>query len=183
MKKIASAVLLSAAVAAPALAADEGFYIGAHVGQSSTDKLDLSTKTGTAFSILGGYQFMKYFAVEVEYNDFGSPTLGLSNRVGAGTSPKIDGYAAKAVGIYPFNDQWSIYAKLGYATTKMGGAAGTSKSDITYGIGGQYNFTPNWGINLNYDLYSVEGPVPLAAAGLNQKATTSVPSVGVVYKF
>lgn len=170
--KNAFAALLLSTVAVSAFAADQGFYIGANAGQSSTDTLNLSTKTGTSFSVIGGYQFMKYVAAEIQWNDFGSPTLS------TGTSAKIDGYSAKAVGIYPFNDQWSIFGKLGYAHTKMGGTVGSSKNDITYGIGGQYNITRNWGVNVNYDLYAVTGPLPLS-----QKATTSVPSVGVAYKF
>ena len=74
MKKIATAVLLSTIAVAPAFAADEGFYVGADVGQASTNTFDLSKKTDTAFSVLGGYQFMKYLAAEIQYNDFGSIT-------------------------------------------------------------------------------------------------------------
>ncbi len=170
MNKIIPAVLL-AAFASSAFAADEGFYIGANIGQSSTDKV-MSKKTATAYSLLAGYQFMKYVAAEIQWNDMGSPTLT------GGASAKIDGYSAKAVGIYPITSQWSIFGKLGYAHMKMGGIAATSKNDITYGIGGQYNITSNWGVNVNYDMYSVKGPAPLS-----QKATTSVPSIGVAYNF
>lgn len=172
MKKTIAAILLSTAFAGPALAADQGFYLGVNAGQSSTDTITLSTKTGTAYSIIGGYQFIKYLAAEVQWNDFGSPKLP------DGSSPKIDGYSAKVVGIYPFNNQWSIFAKLGYAQVKMGGYVGTSKSDVTYGAGVQYNFDSHWGANLNYDAYSVTGPLPLS-----QKATTGVASIGMAYKF
>ncbi len=182
MNKKIAVLLLSTAFSASAVAAEEGFYLGANLGQSSTDKLALSTKTGTSFSLIGGYQFMKYVAAEIEWNDMGSPTLALTNPAGGGSSAKIDGYSAKAVGIYPFNDMWSIFGKLGYAHMKMG-VVGTSKNDITYGIGGQYNFTTNWGVNLNYDMYSVDGPVAGGTVGMTQKATTSVASVGVQYKF
>lgn len=175
MKRIIAAFLLSAALAAPAFAADEGFYIGANVGQSSTDKYPFDTKTGTAFSVLGGYQFMKYVAAEVQYNNLGSP------KALDGTKIKIDGYSVAAVGIYPFNDQWSIFAKLGYASTKLGSPVDHSKSDPTWGIGAKFNIDRAWGVRVNYDQYKVE--TSDAASPPSEKATTSVPSIGVVYKF
>ena len=176
MKKIAIAVLLSTIVVAPAFAADEGFYVGADVGQASTNTFDLSKKTDTAFSVLGGYQFMKYLAAEIQYNDFGSITG--AGGVGAGSSIKISGYSGAAVGILPLNDQLSLLGKFGYASTKLGSPASTTKSDITYGIGGQFNIDPSWGVRLNYDMYKV-----VSAAPESRTATTSVVSAGVVYKF
>lgn len=175
MKKIIAASLLSVTFASPALAADQGLYLGANVGQSSTDKYPLSTKTGTAFEVLGGYQFMKYVAAELQYNHFGSPTIQ------GGESFKIDGYSLTAVGIYPFNEQWSVHARLGYAHTNMGSPVDSSKSDVTWGIGGQYNIDRVWGVRVNYDQYKVESPA--SASPPSEKATTSVPTIGVVYRF
>lgn len=172
MKKTLVTLLLSSAFAAPVFAADQGFYVGANVGQSSTDTFSLSTKTGTAFSILGGYRFMKYVAAEIQYNDFGSPTIT------GGASMKINGYSAVAVGILPLNEQWSLMAKLGFANTKLGTPVDVSKSDVTYGIGGQFNIDKNWGVRANYDQYKVEGRAPAS-----QKATTSVATIGGIYKF
>lgn len=61
-------------------------------------------------------------------------------------------------------------------TIDVGGTAGNvSRSDVTWGIGGQYNFTPAWGIRLDYDSYGVSDST--------QTATTSLASLGVVYKF
>jgi hypothetical protein len=170
MKKTIVALMLSAA-AFSAFAADEGFYIGANVGQSRTDAFELSTNTLTAFSVIGGYQFTKSMAAELLWSDFGSAKLA------NGTSARIDGYAAKLVGIYPFDDTWSVFAKLGYAHAKMEGNVGTSKDDVTYGAGGQYNMNRNWGVNLNYDIYIVTGPAPRS-----QNATTKVPSIGVAFR-
>lgn len=172
MKKIIFALLVPAFLATPAFAAEEGFYIGADIGQSSTDTYNLSTKTGTAFSVLGGYQFMKNLAVEVQYNDFGSPSATV------GGSFKISGYSAVAVGILPINPEWAVLAKLGYASTKLGSPINSTKSDITYGIAGQYSITPAWGVRLNYDMYTVE-----SAAPASQKATTSVLTIGGLYRF
>jgi len=52
-----------------AFAADQGFYIGANVGSTSSD-YD-GSKSATAFALQGGYRFMKNVAVEAQYGDFG----------------------------------------------------------------------------------------------------------------
>lgn len=168
MKKTSFAILLFTAMASSAFAADQGFYLGADIGQSSTDTYSLSTKTGTAFSVLGGYQFMKYVGAEVQYNDFGSPTFS------SGPSAKIDGYSAAVVGTLPFDDQWALLGKLGYAHTKVADPVNETKSDVTYGIAGQYNIDPSWGVRLNYDTYKV---------GSTVSAKTNVITVGALYRF
>lgn len=172
MKKTVAALSLLTALSAPALAAEEGFYVGLDLGQSSTDTFNLSTKTGTAISVLAGYQFMKYVAAEIQYNDFGSPTI--TN----GPSFKIDGYSAAVLGILPLNEQWAIMAKLGYASTKLGSPINNTKSDFMYGVAGQYMIDAHWGARLLYDMYTVESPAPAS-----QKATTSVLAVSAIYRF
>ncbi len=181
MKKISIAVLLaSAAVSSAAFAADQGFYIGANVGQaklSTTAQINPATTSTTAFSVLGGYQINKYFAVEGQYINLGD------FKEGNGTSHTVTGYGATAVGILPFNDQWSAYGKLGYANTTLGnsntgGAGGTSRNAVTYGAGAQYNVNQQLGVRLGYDNYGVAA----GTAGTNT-TTIGVISAGVVYKF
>src|ERR1039458_2392286 len=113
MKKIAAALLLSTAVAAPAFAADNGVYIAVNVGQSSTDTYNLSSKTATGGTGILGYQFNKYFGLEAQYTHFGSVAFQ------SGNSSNITGYGLNAVGTYPFNDQWSVFAKVGAADTTI----------------------------------------------------------------
>jgi len=175
MKKIASVVVLSA-FACSAFAADEGVYIALNVGQSSTsnpDTYSLSSKTATGVSGLVGYQFNKYFGLEVQYTDFGSVTPQ------GGSSQKISGYGLNAVGTYPFNDQWSAFLRVGAANTTIDTSryGNVSRSDVTWGIGAQYNFTPAWGLRVDYDSYGVGN------SGNTGTATTGLASIGVVYKF
>jgi len=177
MKKLISALLLFV-IAGTAFAADEGVYIAVNAGQSSTDTYSLSSKTATGVSGLLGYQFNKYFGLEVQYTNFGSVTFQ------NGPSSDIYGYGLNAVGTYPFNDQWSVFLRVGAANTTVKSVtySGTSygdvsRSDVTWGIGGQYNFTPNWGLRLDYDSYGV------GSSGNFPSATTGLASVGVVYKF
>lgn len=165
MKKIAIAVLLSAVVAAPAVAAD--MYVGVNVGSATIDFPGSSSTT--SFALLGGYTFNQYFAAEVAYTDFGSHDYG-------GTNVKSSGWSASGVGSYPFNEQFSVFAKLGFATTTVdpSGNPTETDSDMTYGIGGQFNVNKQVGIRLGYDVYKV-GTSP----SMDQKVT----SIGGIFKF
>jgi opacity protein-like surface antigen len=76
MKFIIATLATALLAASPAFAADDsGFYVGAGIGEFGLelDHSDLIRFDGsdTAFKVLGGYQLMKYFAVELEYIDAG----------------------------------------------------------------------------------------------------------------
>lgn len=166
MKKVALAVLLSAVIAAPAIAADA--YIGANAGQNKMDFSGL--KASTAYSVFGGYSFNEYIAAELAYVDFGSADID-----GGGTV-KGSAVSINAVGSFPLGRDFSLFAKLGYASTKVesAGSASETKDDTTYGIGAQYNATRNVGIRLAYDNYRV---------GKTTTKDSGFTSIGVLYKF
>jgi opacity protein-like surface antigen len=67
MKKTLAVALL-AAVAAPSLAADSGFYAGVNLGQSKTGNpypgMSQTKSSDTAVGVLAGYQFSKNVGVE-----------------------------------------------------------------------------------------------------------------------
>jgi OOP family OmpA-OmpF porin len=179
MKKLIGGLLLFSTAAMPAFADDSGFSIGANWGSTSSNYS--GSKTATAVAVEGGYQFIKYFAVEVQYGDFGDIAPS-----GLGTM-KVSGFRAAGVGIYPLNDQWSIFGKLGVAgiATKISGT-GTlldgnySKTAATYGIGGQFNFDPSVGVRLSVDQYKTGGS--RSGIILNNGILTVV-TLGVNYKF
>lgn len=173
MKKIAIALMLSTVAVAPAFA--EQMYVGVNLGQNKYDfagaGITGTTKdTSTAFGILGGYSFNKNIAVEVAYTSLGSVD------VVPGVTVKGSAMSVSGVGSYPFNDQFSLFAKLGIAQTKIEstGSASETKSGATFGIGGQYNVSSTIGIRVGYDRYKV---------GKNPSIDTSVMSVGGVFGF
>lgn len=167
MKKVAMALLLSAFVAVPAIAAD--MYVGVNVGSAQIDFPGYSSTT--SFALLGGYSFNENIAAEVAYTDFGSKDYGF------GFTLKSSALSISGVGSYPINEQFSVFAKLGIAstTTDATGYASASKSDFTYGIGGQFNVNKQIGIRLGYDVYKITDSV----ISVDQKVT----SVGGVFKF
>lgn len=182
MKKITLAVLLSAFVAAPAFAAaDSGFYAGIKFGQGSAsiDNSTLTDDSDTGWGILGGYTFTPNIAAEVEYLDLG----GVKDGAGGADS---SGYSISGVGTFPINGQFSVFGKLGYAmiTSEFTGAGAgipdADSSEITYGLGAQYNYTPEIGFRLGWDKYKLDH-TDIVNGDL--KGDISLISVGGIFKF
>lgn len=173
MKKIAIAVLLSAFVATPAVAAD--MYVGARVGQAKTsiDGATLDKDSPTAYGVFVGHTFSPNFAVEAEY-------LSLGEIGGGGGTAESSGFSVSGVGSFPIDEQFSLFGKLGYAmiTSEFSGGGTDSKSNaLTYGLGGQYNVSPTAGIRLGWDNYKFND----TTNGFEGDA--SLISVGGVFKF
>jgi OOP family OmpA-OmpF porin len=177
MKRIAIALLLSAATV-PAFASD--MYIGIRGGQAKTNiennSFNNSTVTSsnpTGWGVFVGHEFNSNFALEGEYLNLGEIKAGTS-------SAKSTGVSLSGVGSIPFNQNFSLFGKLGYAmiTGKPGGAyIGNEKKSkaTTYGVGAQFNLNPSVGIRLGWDKYKFND------SGLNGDA--SLTSVGVLFKF
>ncbi len=184
MKKITAALLLSAAVAAPAFAADNGFYAGVTLGRSSVGTpavavIGASTKsTDTVFGALVGYQINRNVGVEAQF-------AGAGKFATASTSAKADTFGANVVGTLPVSNAFGLYGKLGYASTKssvsstVAGVAGATRGAATYGLGGVYNATPAVGIRFGWDRYGAA----IASAGAKQNYNSNVYSLGAVFKF
>ena len=101
MKLSATIVLATCAAAAlPALAADNGGYVGLSAGKADWKASSINGVTGdssgTAGKVFGGYQFNKNLAVELGYADLGK--FG-----GSGTgSARAHSTSVDAVGTFRF---------------------------------------------------------------------------------
>ena len=145
MKNIVLAILMSVFVAAPAVAADTGFYIGLKAG-TAKKKVDPVSESSSAWGLFGGLKFNQNFAVEAGYTDLGDVS-GLLDFTAIDVS---------AVGIFPISEQSALYGKLGMARTKEELSLlslSETRSAVTFGVGGQFDFNPNIGIRLGYDRY------------------------------
>jgi OmpA-OmpF porin, OOP family len=164
MKKIAIAAILSAFVAAPALAADT--YLGVNVGKNQTDYSGVNSST--AIGVLGGYTINQHVAAEVAYTNLGSADTKY------GTSLTGHVFSIAAVGSLPLNNDFSLLGKLGLASSTVEESGySESKSDLTYGIGAQYNASKTVGIRLGYDSFKV--------GSSNTKDSTLI-TIGAVFK-
>src|SRR5512136_952687 len=88
----------------PALAVDNGIYLGASAGQSgvSLDELDGANlnydANSTAFKVIAGWRFLDWLAVEGNYVDLGS---GDDTVDGTRIETDVSGVSLSAVGFLP----------------------------------------------------------------------------------
>jgi len=174
MRKIAIAVLLSAFVTAPAVAAD--FYAGIKLGIVSYGYSNVTNNGQTGFGLLGGYTVNENFAVEVEYNSLG----GFDSIDG---TIKGSSFGFSGVGSLPLNHQFSLFGKLGMASSTLKDTAKPgyvgdftyNNTSLTVGFGGQLNVSPAVGIRVGIDFYPVRGATTTSSADMMY--------VGGVFKF
>jgi opacity protein-like surface antigen len=172
---------------------DEHFLIG-----DSTDRASSST---TGFRLRGGYQFGRFFALELAYVDFGQSTnhfdpndcpAGAPGPCPVDVRTSINGIVGTLVGIVPIGEHWYFDARLGYGTLKIkADASGTTDLDgrnddapgAHYGIGAGYRFNENWEVLLDYSEYDqLDFGLTLAGDfGVYDLGETSVTSFGVSY--
>jgi len=171
----------SFAQAKPPAPADTGFYLGASVGQSTSDcpgGLGSCDDSDTAYRVFGGYQFNRNLAIEGGYAPLGEIS-------GNNLTLEANAWDLVGVGIWPLNPQFSIYGKLGFynAEAKLSGPISGKKTttDLTYGLGGQFNLNKNLGFRLEWQRYSgVESPT---IAGVSGDSDIDVISLGALWKF
>ena len=161
MKNIISAVVLGLC-ALPALA--DGFYLAGDIGRDRwTSEVTDSSITSNVVAIAAGYEFGLPFqdslALELGYRD-----LGNASESDSMTTYKTDITASEisVLARHSFNDQLSLYGRLGYAELQLdwalrdtqGNSKGSlSKDKVFGGIGGRYAFTKNIGMRIEYDRY------------------------------
>jgi OOP family OmpA-OmpF porin len=174
----ASVVAGSLSCASQAAETMTGAYIGGGIGQSKVvdgcDRIaQLAGSAGvvpqcddnaTAFKMYAGYRFLPFLALEAGYTDFGKPNA----RVGPFTG-EVRGWAVPvyAVGILPLaNDSLWLMVKGGGAywnvkETAEGPGLSFARTEngvnFTYGAGVQYNFTNQFGIRAEYEVFNKLG--------------------------
>jgi OOP family OmpA-OmpF porin len=167
-------------------------YIGGGIGQSKAkdgcDAIGVATSCDdkdTAWRVFAGYQFNRNIAAELGYADLGK--IGFSvGALGSG-EVKATAWDLSAIGLWPVANQFSIFGRLGFynAETKISGVIGGGKkrtTDLTFGLGVQYDFTRNFGVRGEWQRYSdVKSHSDLF--GTNGKSDVDVLGVSLVYRF
>lgn len=123
------------------------YSLGNGIGVFDSDEGD------TAYSIRGGNFFNSNIGMEIGYTNFGSVHR-------AGGTTKAEGINLSLLGRMPLNQNFNLLAKIGttYAKTDVssnptsGVVAGSeSEFGLSYGIGAEYLFTPQWSGVLQYE--------------------------------
>ncbi len=139
MKRIIVLVASTLALGAvSAYAEDSGPYIAGAVGQS---RFKIDGQSGdnkdTSSMLSFGYQFNKVLALELGYSDYGKAKLN------TGTA-KANAGSISAVVSAPLADAFSIYGRIGAASTRRDVTSvfsrGDRKTEAIYGIGAGYAF-------------------------------------------
>lgn len=147
----AAAMAASTGVLAQQSAAGTGLYIGADVGNA-----DFGSDDDTAFKLYAGYKFHPNVAVEGGW-------ASLFDKGGVeATSLEV-----VAVGILPLAPQFSLLGKLGFASIDVDSpAGGDTKTELTYGIGAQYDVTPKIGVRAQWQRYDTDQEIDLLSVGV-----------------
>jgi len=118
--------------------AQKGWYIGLEAGKSSADaKVEeyifggdvTAEETGSSSGIhlRGGYQFGRFFAMEVGYTDLGDfeysfdpddCPFGDPGPCPFNVSTSFTGFTASLVGIVPVGERWSLHGRFGIFNMK-----------------------------------------------------------------
>lgn len=186
LKSIISTGVVAGAALFAASAFAEGWYVGADAGRSSTGTvypgLNMTKSTDTVGGVFLGYQFNRNWGVEGFYSG-----AGKFSAVGGATTVtgKTDLYGLDLTGTLPLADAFSLYGRLGYANSKTSassspvGYSGSNRSAATYGLGGEYDLTPQVGMRLGWDRYGAA----VSNVGVTNNFNINVWSVGILYKF
>ena len=143
------------AVSAGAIAqqpATTGFYIGAEVGNTDVGGAD----DDIGFKILGGYQFHRNIAAELGYGLLYDKS-----------DVEVKTLEAVAVGMFPIANQFSIIGKLGLANIDVN--PGDDKTELTWGLGVQYDFSRNLGVRALWQRYETDEAIDFLAVGVTWK--------------
>jgi OOP family OmpA-OmpF porin len=133
-----------------------GFYVGGEVGT-----FDIEDEDDTAFKITGGYQINRTFAAEVSYGNF-------FDKGGV----EITGFELVGVATFPLANKFSAYGKLGFLMWEAEGFGQSEDgTDLTFGLGVQYDVTNKLGIRAGWQRYDADD------------SDADLFSLGVIYRF
>jgi hypothetical protein len=205
--------LATLALVLPLTSQAQGWYAGLDVGTARSDAVisenlilaastARSTDTTTAFRLRGGYQFGRFFALEIAYVDFGELKshfdpdeclFGAPGPCPLDVRTSMSGLVGTLRGVVPIGDHWYVDARAGWGKLDVDiDQLGSEELDTSienpvfhYGIGGGYRFNDHWEIALDYSEYNQEdwGLTLGGAFGVYDLGETSVTSLGVGYRW
>lgn len=151
-------------LAAPATAADNGFYLGASVGQSQVDTGDLGEveldDDDLGYKVFAGYRFLTFLAVEGSYVDLGGPEDDSADGRYAADVEALDVFA---VGMLPLGIA-DLFVKAGMVSwdveltsdlAELPDSVSEDGTDPVYGIGFQLRFS-SFALRAEVEYFDIE---------------------------
>ena len=129
----------------------ESLYLGASIGQASYSELDDSD---IGFKLFAGISLNELVSVELGWVDFGSVES-------VGATVDASALYLGIVGSYELQNDLSLYGKLGFSSWDADLKANTvtaseSGSDVTFGLGLNYQFSGHAGMQFSVDQYPLD---------------------------
>jgi OOP family OmpA-OmpF porin len=157
-KQIITGFIATLALASlPAVAADNGIYLGGSVGQSGLQVDDFNyDASATGYKLIAGWRFLDWLAVEGNYIDFGS---GDDTVDGTKIETDANGISLSAVGFLPVGPV-DLFARVGAVDWSADlsspgiGSGGDDGTDLTYGVGAQFRV---WSLSIRaeYEMFDI----------------------------
>lgn len=163
-----------------AFADEPGWYVGGGTGPTSSDlgTADFNDGTltsgsvddGTSWKVYGGYQIMKFFAVEGGFTDLDEVNFdgvaGSGGLYGAGpvnANFQADGLFVSAVGIYPLNEHFSVFGRMGFmnwnadvalTSTNVTVSGDDDGTDPLFGVGVEFLKKDRFALRAEWESFS-----------------------------
>lgn len=161
-------ILMLAAVVFPSTA-HAGFIFGAGVGDNTVNVDEDFDESDMGWKAFAGFRFIKFFGVEVQYVEFGTPE-------NSDFSVKLTDIAAFAVGAIPIGDHFEFFGKAGYGNwnieiedLNLAEDVDADEWDLVYGAGLAVIFGEHVGFRLEYERFEVQDTdgVDMASASID----------------
>ncbi len=129
---------------------NSSFYVGLAYSYVNVD-ID-GTEEGDAYSLIAGYNFNQYIAIEGRYTstvgdmDVSNDKSSLKRHDGS-YEREMDNIALFIKPQYPITEEFTVYGLLGYGQIN---ARLTDADDFQWGLGAKYMFTENVGVFADY---------------------------------
>lgn len=192
--------------AGSATAAEEGFYVGAGVGDFNTEvalsdyfwEVKDFDEGDFGFKIFGGYNFLPWLGVEGIYTDGGSPKAKIYEDVDGKLEAEfsVSALTAAAVFTLPLGEQFELFIKPGFAYWKVDGkvtatssfdreSSSGDDSDYAFFIGGGVGFNLNeqLGFRAEYEAFEPGENFDFEEGEYNQDIATRFFSASVLFRF
>ncbi len=162
---ITCATLFSSMAHAGPNDSESNWYVGINIGQMSIDDdaegLEIDD-SATAYRVYGGFDFNRFFGVEIQYIDFGEVSgNAVINNTTISATADANGFGVAGVAHIPLGEQFNLTGRLGYLawdadTQAVGLSGGNSDRDIFIGVGGEWVASDQWVLGLDLERYKLD---------------------------